>query len=139
MNSELERTWVSSGGFWEDVAGYARAVRVGNHIWISGTTATEADGNPITDPAEQTRLSIKKIAWAIEQLGGRLADVVQTRIYIGDLKDIEAIARAHGESFQPIRPANMLAQVGLSAGILVEIEAEAIVGSGSESRQILQF
>ena len=138
MKPVLERSWVSTGGFWEDAAGYARAVRVGNHIWISGTTATEVDGKPIQDPAEQTRLSIKKIEWAIEQLGGKLEDVVQTRIYISDLKDIEPIARAHGESFQPIRPANMLSQVGLSAGILVEIEAEAIVGSGNENRQIPQ-
>lgn len=137
--AELERTWVSTGGYWEDVAGYARAVRVGDHIWISGTTATEVDGEPVEDPGEQTRLSIQKIAWAIEQLGGSLADVVQTRIYISDLKDIEAIARAHGESFQPIRPANMLSQVGLSPGILVEIEAEAIVGSGKERRQVAMF
>lgn len=135
MKQKLERTWVSTGGHWEDVAGYARAVRVGNKIWISGTTATEVEGKPIQDPAEQIRLAIRKIEKAIEQLGGSLADVVQTRIYISDLKDIEAVARAHGESFKAIRPANMLSQVGLSPGILVEIEAEAVIGS-DKGRQL---
>jgi enamine deaminase RidA (YjgF/YER057c/UK114 family) len=136
MNESTERTWVTTKMYWEDAAGYARAVRVGNHIWVSGCTATEKDGLPITDPAEQTRGIIDQIEKVIEKLGGKLADVVQTRMYISDLADIKPIALVHGERFKDIRPANFLAQVGLSSGILVEIEAEAIVGS-SEQMQLM--
>ena len=136
MNEATERTWVTTGHYWEEAAGYARAVRAGDHIWVSGCTATEADGHPITDPAEQTRRSIDQIEQVITKLGGELKDVVQTRMYIHDLADIKPIALAHGERFKDIRPANFLAQVGLSAGILVEIEAEAIVGSGRVMRLV---
>ena len=136
MDESAERTWVTTGHYWEDAAGYARAVRVGDHIWVSGCTATEDNGVQITDPAEQTRRSIDQIEGVIEKLGGKLSDVVQTRMYISDLANIKPIALAHGERFKEIRPANFLAQVGLSAGILVEIEAEAVVGSGSAMRLI---
>ena len=136
MDEPAERTWVTTGHYWEEAAGYARAVRVGDHIWVSGCTATEDNGVAITDPAEQTRRSIDQIERVVEKLGGKLKDVVQTRMYIHDLADIKPIALAHGERFKDIRPANFLAQVGLSAGILVEIEAEAMVGSGSSMRLI---
>ena len=130
MEPTPTRQWVTTGHYWEDAAGYARAVRGGDHIWVSGCTATELDGKPITDPAEQTRLAIDQIERIIEKLGGSLKDVVQTRMYIRNLADIKPIALAHGERFKSVRPANMLAEVGLSSPILVEIEAEAIVGSG---------
>jgi enamine deaminase RidA (YjgF/YER057c/UK114 family) len=136
MDQPAERTWVTTGHYWEGAAGYARAVRVGDHIWVSGCTATEDNGVPITDPAEQTRRSIDQIERVIEKLGGKLNDVVQTRMYISDLANIKPIALAHGDRFKDIRPANFLAQVGLSAGILVEIEAEAVVGSGNAMRLI---
>jgi enamine deaminase RidA (YjgF/YER057c/UK114 family) len=129
-----QRTWVSTGLYWEGAAGYARAVRVGDRIWISGCTATERDGQPITDPAEQTHGIIDEIEQVVTKLGGALQDVVLTRIYIRDLAHLKPIALAHGERFKDIKPANMLAQVGLSPGILVEIEAEAVIGSGAASR-----
>lgn len=133
MGNGPERQWTTTGGYWEGEAGYARSVRVGDHIWVSGCTATEVDGEPITDPAEQTHGTIDQIARSLERLGSGLEDVVQTRIWISSLEDLEPIAKAHGERFRDIRPANFLAQVGLSSGILVEIEAEAMVGSGSNS------
>lgn len=125
--------WSTTGGYWEREAGFARSVRVGDHVWVSGCTATEIDGERITDPAQQTHGAIDNIESALEQLGAELEDVVQTRIWISTLDDIEPIAKAHGERFQDIKPANFLAQVGLSSGILVEIEAEAVVGSGTDS------
>jgi enamine deaminase RidA (YjgF/YER057c/UK114 family) len=131
------RTWCHTGGYWEGVAGYARAVRVDNHVWISGCTATQDEsGNVIQDPAEQTRRTIDQIEHVVQSMGGSLSDVVQTRIYVRDLKHIAAIAQAHGDRFREIRPANMLAQVGLSDPILVEIEAEAIIGSGEHRQEI---
>jgi enamine deaminase RidA (YjgF/YER057c/UK114 family) len=133
MDARPGRTWISSGLYWEEHASYARAVRVGNHIWISGTTATEADGRIITDPAEQTLRAIDEIERSLKRLGSSLQDVVLTRIYISSLANIRPIALAHGERFRDIRPANMLLQCGLSQPILVEIEAEAVVGSGAAS------
>lgn len=134
MNAGQGRSWISSGLYWEEHASYARAVRVGDHIWVSGTTATEADGHTITDPAEQTRRAIDEIERSLKRLGSSLHDVVLTRMYISSLANIRPIALAHGERFKDIRPANMLLECGLSQPILVEIEAEAIVGSGAASR-----
>jgi enamine deaminase RidA (YjgF/YER057c/UK114 family) len=134
LDAKQGRTWISSGLYWEEHASYARAVRVGSHIWVSGTTATEAGGQVITDPAEQTHRAIDEIERALGRLGSSLQDVVLTRLYISSLTNIRAIALAHGERFKDIRPANMLLQCGLSQPILVEIEAEAIVGSGAASQ-----
>ena len=136
MTPSPERTWMTTGMYWEGAASYARAVRVGDHVWVSGCTHTEKDGQPVTDPAEQTHGAIDKIEQALVKLGASLADVVQTRMWISDLKDIRPIALAHGERFKDIRPANFLAQVGLSQPIRVEIEAEAVVGSGATSRLV---
>lgn len=129
-----DRTWIDTGGYWEENASYARAVRVGDHIWVSGSTAIESEGKAITNPAEQAHGAIDDIKHSLERLGSRLEDIVQTRIYISDLANLKPIALAHGERFKHIRPANMLLQCGLSEPILVEIEAEAIVGSGENSR-----
>ena len=115
---------------WEDLAGYSRAVRTGDHIAVSGTTATHGDrlvGGD--DPASQTHFVIDKIEGAIESLGGRLEDVYRTRIFVPELADWEPVARAHGHRFGGIRPVNTLVQAGLiGSGYRVEIEAEARVG-----------
>ena len=126
------RQSVSSGTVWESMAGYSRAVRVGDRILVSGTTATGPDGLVgADDPAAQARYAIDKIEAAIRQLGGRLEDVVRTRVYLSDVAHWEPVARVHGERFGHIRPANTLVEARLvGPEYLVEIEAEAIVGAG---------
>jgi len=129
----VKRSSVDSGTTWEALAGYARAVRVGDRILVSGTTATGPAGEVVGagDPAAQARFILDNIEAAIGQLGGRLADVVRTRVYVRRPEDWEAVARVHGERFRGIRPANTLVQAGLvGEAYLVEIEAEAVVGAG---------
>lgn len=123
------RTKALSGTVWEDIAGFSRAVRKGNRILVSGTTATQGPkamgGN---DPAAQTHFIIDKLEGAIQSLGGKLEQVVRTRIFIRNIEDWEAIARAHGERFAEIQPANTMVKAELiGEEYLVEIEAEAIV------------
>ncbi len=132
MSTQPIRTTVSSGTHWERIAGFARAVRVGDRILVSGTTATDADGVVgAGDPAAQTRYILDKITGAIEQLGGTLRDVVRTRVYVRHIEDWEPVARVHGEYFSAIRPANTLVQALLVGDeYLVEIEAEAVIGAG---------
>ncbi|MFQ3340799.1 MAG: aryl-alcohol dehydrogenase-like predicted oxidoreductase/enamine deaminase RidA [Flavobacteriaceae bacterium] len=124
-----QRKQVYSDTVWEEFAGYSRAVRKGNRIFVSGTTATH--GNLIvggSDAAAQAHFVIDKIEAAIESLGGRLNDVVRTRIFVNDIKDWEPVARAHGYRFKTIDPANTLVQAKLvGEGYLVEIEAEAVL------------
>ena len=124
---------VSTGTVWEDMAGYARAVRVGDHIYVSGTTATGPDGLVGgDDPAAQARFIFDKSERAINDLGGRLEDVVRTRVFISDVSHWEPVARAHGERFAAIRPANTLVEAKLvGPDYLVEIEADAIIGAGA--------
>jgi len=124
------RTSVSSGTKWEALAGYARAVRVGNAIHVSGTTATDEKGDLVggADAAGQARYAIQKIERAIVALGGNLRDVVRTRVFVSDIANWEAVARVHGEFFDAIRPANTLVEARLvGPQYLVEIEAEAIL------------
>ena len=133
--ARVHRASVDSGTVWEAMAGYARAVRVGDRILVSGTTATGRDGpdNVVApgDAAAQARFILDKIERAIEALGGRLRDVVRTRVYVRRLEDWEAVARIHGERFGAIRPTNTLVQAGLvGEPYLVEIEAEAVIGAG---------
>lgn len=132
MNSKLYRNSVSSGTIWEELAGYARAIRIENRILVSGTTATGPAGIVgLNDPAAQTRFILDKIEAALQQLGGSLGDIVRTRIYLRNISDWEAVARVHGERFGSIRPANTLVEARLVGDeYLVEIEAEAIVGAG---------
>ncbi|MGB3145568.1 MAG: aldo/keto reductase [Maribacter sp.] len=123
------REQIFSGTEWEDYAGYCRAVKIGSTIHVSGTTATHGSqmigGN---DPAAQTHFIIDKIEGVITSFGGTLADVVRTRIFVNQLNDWEPIARAHGERFKGINPANTLVEAVLvGEGYLVEIEAEAIL------------
>lgn len=117
---------------WEAIGGYSRAVRVGERILVSGSTASGAEGAlGIAAAAEQTRAVLEIIQSAVESLGGRLEDVVRTRIYVKDIALWESVARVHGEFFADIRPACTLVEARLvDDSLLVEIEAEAVVGSG---------
>ena len=124
------RSFVTSGTKWEKLAGYARAVRVGNHIWVSGTTATDGAGSLIGagDPAAQMRFVLGKIERALQQLSASLGDVVRTRVYVSDIAYWEPVARVHGEVFAEIQPANTLVESRLvGAEYLVEVEAEAVI------------
>ncbi len=124
-----EKTKVFSGTPWESLAGYSRAVKKGNQVFISGTTATHGDkiigGN---DPAAQTHFIIDKIEGALQSVGASLDDVVRTRIFVNNIDQWEPIARAHGERFAEIQPANTMVEAKLIGdGYLVEIEAYAVV------------
>lgn len=136
----MKRENFASGTRWEPIVGYSRAVRVGNQVWISGTTATDADGGLVGrgDPYAQTCQVLANIERALARAGARLADVVRTRIYVTDISHWEAIGRAHGQVFGEIRPATAMIEVRrlIDAAMLVEIEADAIItdraGKGTE-------
>lgn len=124
------RQRVSSGSIWEPIAGYSRAVRAGNRILVSGTTATHGTGKVVCpgDVAGQTVYILDKIAASVEALGGKLEDVVRTRVYLRDAAQWEPASRAHGRYFADIRPANTLLAIRELVGDYeVEIDAEAIV------------
>jgi enamine deaminase RidA (YjgF/YER057c/UK114 family) len=128
----MERQQISSGTPWEALAGYSRAVRVGRNVYVAGTTAADAAGvvQHEGDPAAQTRYVLRKIEAALAEAGATLADVVRTRIYVRDIADWEAVARAHGELLGAVRPACTLVGAPLiNPAMLVEIEAEALISS----------
>lgn len=131
--TDTQRRYVDSGSQWEPLAGYARAVRKGSRVLVSGTTATHGSGRLIGagDAAVQATYILDKIAASLRAVGARLEDVVRTRVYLTDAKDCLAVSRIHGQYFSSIRPANTLLQVAalVGEGYCVEIEAEAEIGN----------
>jgi enamine deaminase RidA (YjgF/YER057c/UK114 family) len=121
----------TTGGPWEDIIGYCRAVKIGNIIEISGTTATkDEDGNELTTTFDQTKAIIEKLAQVLEDAGASLENVVRTRLYLADIIQWEQAAKAHGLFFKDIKPASTIIEVSrlIDPAMLIEIEMTAVIG-----------
>lgn len=127
----MRRVRVSSGAVWEPVVGYSRAVRVGDVVAVSGTTAARPDGTVVggDDMGAQAREALRRIGAALAEAGAGLDDVIRTRIFVTDISRWEEVGRVHGEVFGDVRPATSMVQVAalIAPDLLVEIEADAVV------------
>ena len=130
----MERTRIGSGAPWEAIVGYSRAVRVGQMVFVAGTTAVDATGVVVGATAyEQAQQALRTIASALERCGAQMADVVRTRMYVVNIDDWEEIGRAHGEVFGTIRPAATMVEVKrlIDPAMLVEIEVDAVMSQAT--------
>jgi enamine deaminase RidA (YjgF/YER057c/UK114 family) len=125
----MERKNISTGSKWEPIIGYSRAVRVGNQVFVSGTTGSDAAGTVAGDTYAQTKQALANISAALVQAGSSISHVVRTRIYMKDISAWEAAGKAHGEVFGDVRPATAMVEVSklIAPEMLVEIEADAVI------------